>query len=63
MKDSKVDFKINNYYSFYHLVGQKYSTKIIYTFIGFYHNGYIYLYFHYLILIMKLILKDIYIYL
>ena len=29
------------YYSYYHFLGQKYSTKIIYSFIGFYHIGFI----------------------
>ena len=39
IKDSNLND--NNTYSYYHFVGQKYSTKIIYSFLGFYHIGYI----------------------
>ena len=38
--DDKNNNEKNNY-SYYHFVGQKYSTKIIYSFIGFYHIGFI----------------------
>lgn len=40
IKDPKVDTNNNNYL-YYHFVGQKYSIKIIYSFIFFYYIGYI----------------------
>ena len=50
IKDKKVyngneDMK----YTYYHFVGQKYSTRVLYSLIGFYHLGYIlgFLIFHY----------------
>ena len=57
IKDGKIDKdyeepKTNEdtlYYKYYHLVGQKYSTKILYSLIGFYHLGYIlgFMFFYY----------------
>jgi hypothetical protein len=42
IKDTNIENQDNNsYYSYYHFIGQKYSTKIIYSFIGFYHIGFI----------------------
>lgn len=50
IKDKKVsngNEKLN--YTYYHFVGQKYSTRVLYSLIGFYHLGYIlgFLIFHY----------------
>ena len=39
IKDTNTENQVN--YSYYHFIGQKYSTKIIYSFIGFYYIGYI----------------------